>query len=442
MLDARNTSTILSQVRLNFQSDIDCQAVAWHKTGRYSASVCSDTGSSQGFIVVVSHLSMDPVIAEVAYTDNIFVESATMEGDYLIVFQGGTNQNFLSYKIDFLADEIVTPIARYGASDFGLKSWMITDFSTQSHEGEETGFDIMMTDEFFGLRLIKFVTVDSVTYTSISRKDLMLPGLADTSTFVGVGISSGAGVSKDFHCVIATSNFQIYEVSYATALVVERIYQPIGNFKLFPGLEIQGDYFSVFAYPPTRSNEQQGMYVIYDRDNYDYPIPPTPPTKDDEILTILPLGLGPRFSRDIILSGNNKFSSFMTYDTANDKGKFYAHSWMGAGKITEYSLNHNATITFTDSDLGSDSFDFIAHSLSGNSTVTLGFDNKLGGSSSKLWLWILLGVLVVIVIIAIIIVAVKKMGKDDTDGLGEPLNLDDEECLCSDRDDPNHTHHK
>ncbi len=182
------------------------------------------------------------------------------------------------------------------------------------------------------------------------------------------------------------------------------------------------------------------MYVVYDRTNIPKPTPPPPGPTNADPTKILPLGLGPRFSRDLILSGNNKFSSFMTYDDVTDKGKFYAHSWMGAGKISEYSLNHNATITISDSDLGSDSVMFTAHSLSSNSTVTLSIDNTLS-SGSKTWIWILLGLLLLIVIIAVIIVAVKKMGKKDKDGLGEPLNLDDEECLCSDRDDPNHTHH-
>ncbi len=157
---------------------------------------------------------MDPVIAEVSYTDNIFVESATMEGDYLIVHTGGVNQNFLIYKIDFLsAGDIVTPVTQYGASDFGLKSWTITDISTQPLTTGKPGFDIVLTDMTFGIRMIEFDEKTGTTFQSFSRETLALPGLSDTSIFTGVGISFGAGLSKDFHCVIATSDFQIYEVT-------------------------------------------------------------------------------------------------------------------------------------------------------------------------------------------------------------------------------------
>ena len=51
-----------ARVDLQFDKRLNCQAITIHKWGHLSASICSDTESSVGYIILVSYLTSDPFI--------------------------------------------------------------------------------------------------------------------------------------------------------------------------------------------------------------------------------------------------------------------------------------------------------------------------------------------------------------------------------------------
>jgi hypothetical protein len=65
LIDSTDTSKVLSIVDISLGGvDLNCQKIALHGTGMYSASVCGnsiETGTT-GYIVIVSYLSSDPVV--------------------------------------------------------------------------------------------------------------------------------------------------------------------------------------------------------------------------------------------------------------------------------------------------------------------------------------------------------------------------------------------
>ena len=80
-----------------------------HETGYYSASVCGNelTGSN-GYIIIVSYLSSDPVVALYHQVDIWDPQTASFEGEYLIV-QTGDN-NIKTFYVDLLATNMIVLI--------------------------------------------------------------------------------------------------------------------------------------------------------------------------------------------------------------------------------------------------------------------------------------------------------------------------------------------
>ena len=66
VIDSTDSSKILAIVDISLGGkDLNCNKIAMHGTGFYSASVCGNDISSgnNGYIVIVSYLSSDPVVA-------------------------------------------------------------------------------------------------------------------------------------------------------------------------------------------------------------------------------------------------------------------------------------------------------------------------------------------------------------------------------------------
>jgi len=126
-----------------------------HGTGFYSASVCGNDISSgnNGYIVIVSYLSSDPQVTISKQLDIWDPQTASFEGDYLIV-QTGDNV-IKAFFIDFLVLDDIKLVDEVSAYNFDQNVLEIGSVSTVKLNKTNTA-RVIFTDGKNGLKAVDF----------------------------------------------------------------------------------------------------------------------------------------------------------------------------------------------------------------------------------------------------------------------------------------------
>ena len=105
----------------------------------------------------------------------------------------------------------------------------------------------------------------------------------------------------------------------------------------------------------------------------------------------------------------------------------FVHSWWSKNKMTAFEVQQNATITLVTNDIKSNTVVLTGHngrfSAEVNLTVTAGGITPGGtSSSSKVWIWVVVGVVCVLLIIGIA-VGVRKFGGDSDEETNKETSM-------------------
>jgi hypothetical protein len=155
---------LLATVDLNDGGDLNCRALAVSADATYSATVCTDTKTSLGQIILTSYLSSDPVVVARVTTDIVNVERADLEEDFLIIHtkDNSTGVNTIAcFSINLEYDPPVQFIDEVDGFTFRTDLLTIGTFDTiKLNSGD--GIRVVFTDSTFGLRAADFFSLNSM----------------------------------------------------------------------------------------------------------------------------------------------------------------------------------------------------------------------------------------------------------------------------------------